>query len=289
MSIATVLLTLTILAQSNSPSAGMILGLSGKATLQRGNAQSNASLAELLQTGDRIRVETGNLTFLFCPTSERIVLSAGTSIELQADAVRIVGGSQPTREKTKCALPQVALGKENLERFGGVRGRGNPPISLLTGGPLTTIRPVFEWVPMAGSPTYQLTVKNGDDDVVWQEQTSGAKLAYPASMPALAPGMYSWEVRAQEGGKTVGEQRANFEVKPAAGLSVGNAKDAGAMLLEAISLENEGYFSEAATYFRELQKLDPTDDRIARRLAWLYWNAGLIAATNDQMQRLSKQ
>ena len=288
MSMATILLTLIISAQNNSPSAGMILGLTGKATLHRGTVQSNASLAELLQTGDRIQVESGNVTLLFCPTTERLILSAGTSIELQADTVRVVGGPQPSREKTKCALPQVALGKESLERFGGVRGRGNPPISLLTGGPVTTVRPVFEWVPLGGSPTYQLSVRNADDDVVWQEQTSDAKLVYPATKPALAAGLYSWEVRAQEGGKIVGEQRANFEVKPAASLSPSNAADAGAMLLEAISLENEGYFSEAAAYFRELQKTNPSDDRISRRLAWLYWNAGLIAATNEQLQKISK-
>lgn len=288
MSIATLLLGLSILAQTNSASAGMILGLSGKATLQRGTSQSNPRLAELLQTGDRIRVESGNLTLLFCPTSERIVLSAGTTLELQSNAVRVVGGAQPARERTQCALPQVALGKESLERIGGVRGRGNPPIALFTGGPLAAARPVFEWAPVGGSPTYHMTVKNSDDDVVWQQQTSATKLAYPAGIAALPPGLYSWEVRAQADGKVVGEQIANFEVKPAPQLSGGNATDAAGMLIQATALENAGYYSEAAAYFRELQKMDPADDRISRRLAWLYWNAGLIAATNEQLQKLPK-
>jgi len=288
MSIASVLLGLLVLAQTNSASAGMILGLSGKATLQRGTSQSTPRLAELLQTGDRIRVESGNLTFLFCPSSERIVLNAGTTVELQANSLRVVSGAQPSRENTKCALPQVALGKESLERIGGVRGRGNPPIALFTGGTLTTARPVFEWIPVAGSPTYQVTVKNSDDDIVLQQQTSGSKLAFPASVAALPSGNYSWEVRARADGKIVGEQTANFEVKPAPELSSGTAKDAAAMLLQATALENAGYFSEAASYFRELQKADPSDERIARRLAWLYWNAGLVMATNEQLQKLPK-
>jgi hypothetical protein len=289
MSITTILLGLSIFVQTSPGSAGMILALSGKATLQRGTSQTSPRLAELLQTGDRIRVESGNLTFLFCPSSERIVLSTGTTIELQPNAVRVVGGAQPVREPTKCALPQVALGKESLERIGAVRGRGNPPISLFTGGPLTTVRPVFEWAPLGGSPTYQVTVKNSDDDAVWQQQTSGTKLAYPAGMAALPPGSYSWEVHAKADGKVVGEQTANFEVKPAHELPGGNATDAAAMLMEATALENAGYFSEAAAYFRELQKMDPSDDRIGRRLAWLYWNAGLVTATSEQLQKLPKQ
>jgi hypothetical protein len=289
MSIATILLGLSIFAQTNPGSAGMILALSGKATLQRGTSQTSPRLAELLQTGDRIRVESGNLTFLFCPSSERIVLSAGTTIELQPNAVRVVGGAQPAREATKCALPQVALGKESLERIGAVRGRGNPPISLFTGGPLTTVRPVFEWASLGGSPNYQVTVKNSDDDVVWQQQTSASKLVYPASMAALPPGSYSWEVHARADGKVVGEQTANFEVKPAPELPRANATDAAAMLMEATALENAGYFCEAAAYFRELQKMDPSDERIGRRLAWLYWNAGLVTATSEQLQKLPKQ
>ena len=288
MSIASVLLGLLVFAQTNSASAGMVLGVSGKAMLQRGTAQSSPRLAEMLQTGDRIRVESGNLTFLFCPSSERIVLSAGTTVELQANALRVVGGPQPSRESTKCALPQIALGKESLERIGGVRGRGNPPITLFTGGPLTTTRPIFEWIPVAGSPTYQLTVKNSDDDVVWQQQTSETRVTLPAGVAALPSGTYSWEVRARADGKIVGEQSANFEVKPAPELSAASAKDAAAMLLQATALENAGYFSEAASYFRELQKTDPSDERITRRLAWLYWNAGLVMATNDQLQKLPK-
>jgi hypothetical protein len=266
----------------------MVLALSGKATLQRGASQTSPRLADLLQPGDRIRVESGNLTLLFCPTSERVVLSTGTTIELQANAVRVVSGGQPTREAAKCALPQVALGKESLERIGAVRGRGNPPIALFTGGPLTAARPVFEWAPVGTSPTYQVTVKNSDDDVVWQQQTSETKLAYPASNAALSPGSYSWEVRARADGKVVGEQTANFEVKPAPELSGATARDAAAMLMQATTLENAGYFSEAAAYFRELQKTDPSDDRIGRRLAWLYWNAGLVTATSEQLQRLPK-
>jgi tetratricopeptide (TPR) repeat protein len=286
MSITTLVMGVLILLQGAGGSAGMVVAVSGKVSLQRGTAQSAPRLAELLQTGDRIRVESGNATLLFCPTSERIVLGAGTTVELQANAVRVVAGPQPTRAAARCALPQVALGQESLERIGGVRGRGNPPIALLTGGPVTTTRPVFEWAPVGKAPAYQVALKNQDEDVLWQQRTTETTVAYPANMAPLAPGLYSWEVRAQEDGKVVGEQTANFEVKPATQFSPARASDPAAMLIEATALENAGYYAEAAAYFRELQKLDPSDERIARRLAWLYWSAGLITATNNQMQNI---
>ena len=288
MSTATLLLALSILVQTNSSSAGMVLALNGKVTLQRGTSQSSARLAELLQSGDRIRVESGNLTFVFCPTSERLVLGAGTTVELQPNAIRVVSGAQPTRAAARCALPQVALGQESMERVGGLRARGNPPIPLFTGGPITASRPVFEWAAVEGSPAYQLALKNEDGDVLWQQQTSATKVDYPASMKPLAAGIYSWEVRAQAGGKLVGEQTANFEVKPAAQAFNTTAADPAAMLVEAIALENAGYFAEAAAYYRELQKANPSDERISRRLAWLYFNAGLLAASNAQLQNLPK-
>jgi hypothetical protein len=288
MTSATLLLGLSILVQANTPSSGMVLALDGKVAIQRGTSQSNARLAELLRTGDRIRVETGNLTLMFCPSAERLVLRAGTTIELQATAIRVVAGPQPTRAAARCALPQIELGQESLEHIGGLRARGNPPGVLFIGGPLTTSRPVFEWEPVEGSLIYQLSLKNSEGDVIWQHQTSTTKVAYPATMPELSSGSYSWEVRAQAGGQTVAEQTANFEVKPANQLQTGNPTDSAAMLLEATILENAGYYAEAAAYYRELQKANSSDERISRHLAWLYWNAGLIGASNAQLQSAPK-
>lgn len=265
-----------------SNTAGMILQIGGKATIERGGAQVTARLAELLLTGDRIRVEGGNLTLMFCPSSEKLILVSGTTIEIQANAVRVVSGGQPARSPAQCALPKVVLGQENMERIGGIRGRGNPPIALYTGGLVSTARPVFEWAGLEGNPTYRFALKNVDGDTIWQTQTSATKAAYPDTMSPLAAGAYTWELRAEAAGKTVGEQTANLEVKPGRGET--RPVDQAAMLMEATRLENEGYYGEAAGYFRELLKANPSDERISRHLSWLYWNAGLIAAFDLQMK-----
>jgi hypothetical protein len=285
MNTASFLIAAWFVLQGNAQSSGMILVVDGKATVQRATLQTAARMAELVRAGDRIHVETGKLTLVFCPTSEQIVLSAGTTIELQNTAFRVVSGGQPGRNPTpRCVLPQVALGQESLESLGGLRARGIPPISLFTGGSVTTSRPTFEWAPLDGSPSYQLSLKNSSDDVIWEAQSSGTKLAYPSTLAPLAPATYLWELHAVVDGKVVAEQVANFEVKPADRLSLNAGADKSAMLMNATILESLGYYAEAAAYFREIQKTDP-DNRISRHLAWLYWNAGLIAASKAEVAR----
>src|SRR5437773_1891612 len=112
MNTVSLLLAAWLFMQGNAPSTGMILALDGKATLRRDTAQTPARMAELLRTGDRIQVETGSLTLMFCGSMpQRLVVRAGTTVELQANAVRATGG-QPQSTPTQCMLPKVALGQE---------------------------------------------------------------------------------------------------------------------------------------------------------------------------------
>src|SRR5215831_18658844 len=100
MNTASLLIAAWFVLQGNAQSSGMILSVDGKATLQRATLQSTPRMAEMLRAGDRIHVETGRVTLLFCPTSEQIVLSAGATVELQNNALRVVSGGQPGRTST---------------------------------------------------------------------------------------------------------------------------------------------------------------------------------------------
>ena len=57
-------------------------------------------------------------------------------------------------------------------------------------------------------------------------------------------------------------------------------------LMRATELENAGYYSEAAAFYRELREESPDDVRLTSRLAWLYWNSGLIIAAGEEKKRL---
>ena len=47
--------------------------------------------------------------------------------------------------------------------------------------------------------------------------------------------------------------------------------------------ENAGYLAEAAAVYRELRTEVPEDGRFGSQLIWLYWNAGLIMASNEEI------
>ena len=78
------------------------------------------------------------------------------------------------------------------------------------------------------------------------------------------------------------QQSANFTVM--VDESLVEAAGGGDSLIRAAALENAGFYAEAAALYRQFREDD--SDRISQRLAWLYWNAGLIAASNAELERL---
>ena len=283
------LLAVPNLEGGGSVPVGMILQTKGEVFVERDAVRNAARLADLLQAGDQLIITSGEVTFLFCPSQEKVTLKNGTTVQLSSDSLQLVAGEAPGRESVGgCALPRVALGSASLERVGGLRARGHPPIVLYVGGTILRPRPLFQWEPVAESDSYQLALKNEMGATVWEHRTTSVSAVYPESMAPLEENKdYQWEVRAERGGETMAEQRANFVVKPNPGLAGRAGEDPIDQLLRATALESAGYFAEAADFFRELRKAHPEDIRFTRHLAWLYWNAGLISAANEEREKLS--
>jgi hypothetical protein len=228
---------------------------------------------------------------LFCPSEEKVTLSSGTTIELRNDSIEVVAGETPLRESVGgCALPRVSLGQASLERVGGLRARGHPPIVLYVGGTISQTHPLFQWEPIEGSDSYKLRLRSELGITVWEKSITSPSVAYPDSMAGLGEGKdYQWEVQALKEGETLAEQRANFVVKTEPAVTERTGSDPIDQLLWATTLENAGYFAESADYFRQLREVHPEDIRLTRHLAWLYWNAGLISAANQERERLESQ
>ena len=279
------LLILLLAPQNSAPPndpVGMIVHVGGQVQLQHRSApKSPARIADFLYAGDQVTTAFGNATILFCPSSETIAAKDDSILDVQAKNVRLVKGAVPVRQKTeRCPLLRVALGSETVERVGGLRARGYPPMPVYTGGTISTTRPIFEWASVAGAQLFRVTLSRPDGTTIWQRQLSTAtSVAYPESEPPLGPGQYAWEIRAEASGKTIASQSANFEVKPRSFAAYPSADNTMA-LLPATEREQAGYFAEAAAFFRKLKELNPTDQRIRRHLAWLYWNAGLPVAAD---------
>ncbi len=286
MTIISALIFVSLLSpQNNLPAIGVIVEATGDVVVVRGAKREPARLADSLYPGDQIVTTTGQASFFFCPSSEKASIKNGARVELNANAIVTRGGAAPTKVPARCSLPKVALGAENMEHVGGMRARGNPPITIFLGGPISTPFPTFEWVAVSGTMSYRLILNDDNGNALWEQTTSASSLVYPQSMPALKPGSYQWEVRAERDGKIIADQSATFDVKPNADLAKPAAPDAASRLAHAFQLEDAGYYAEAAADYRAVQKAYPNDTRFKQRLTWLYWNSGLIAAANDLLDK----
>lgn len=272
-------------AQTDRSAVGIISSISGEVFLERGKTRTAARLADLLYAEDRVAVAEGQAVVLFCPSSEKMTLVRGTTVQFGVDRARVLKGSAPVRAPARCLLPRVALGSESLERMGGLKARGGPPVPLYVGGAVSSDRPEFCWGAVKDAEIYLLALRNAKSgQQIWETSTSATCAAYPAAASALTPSEYEWEVRAESKATVLARGTAVFEVKPADRSGSTGADEA---LLRAIELENRGYYSEAAAYYRAAREADPGDKRLTQHLAWLYWNSGLINAANEEFKRLA--
>ena len=274
-------LTLSVEAQTG-PALGMILEASGTVVIERDGARNEVRLADLLYAGDRLVTGPGRVSFVFCPTESRVGLEGDAVLELTDAGLNSLEGPAPTSNPVPCVLPQVSLGAESMERVGALRGRGYPAIELYLGGQITQLRPKFDWRALEGVASYHVSLTTEDGGFVWESDTSETSAQYPSSMATLEERqIYRWEVTAASGNDIVGQQAANFTVINDVSLDESLFDDT---LVRAVALENAGFYSEAAALY--LQFRETEGDRIGRRLAWLYWNSGLIAAANAELDHL---
>ncbi len=281
----------SVLAQSDAAPTrpvGMIVQSEGQVLLQRSGSRMPAQLADLLYPKDRLTAVSGEASFLFCPSAARVPLAAGTSLEFAAQEYRVVQGDTPEAQSVRrCTLPEVALGSESMERIGAVRVRksGLPEIARYLGGPVSTSRPHFTWEPQAGAESYRVTLLQEGGTVLWEEEVAHHALEYPAGRDALAPGVYEWRVEAFQNSRPVAQAVTRFEVKPGDSPAPSVPADTVQMLLAAVELENAGFYAEAARLYRGLRE-SSGDERLTRRLAWLYLQAGLNRAAEVEKEQL---
>src|SRR5688572_26541406 len=84
---------------------GMILQAEGGVTIQRAGKTQPARVAELLYSGDRvISVAKGKAIVSFCPSGQKLAINGASRIEMDAKAVKTLGGAQPVMTSLKCIL-----------------------------------------------------------------------------------------------------------------------------------------------------------------------------------------
>jgi hypothetical protein len=266
---------------------GMILMVSGDAQVVRGQPAA-ARLGDLIQEGDVLEVKSGSASFVFCPEARRYVVTAGSRVQFSAGGAVFSGPAPAAAPSGPCSLPKVRLGGESLERVGGLRPRGKPPVAVYLGGTVSSRTPAFAWKLVESADRYRVQVMDESGRRLWETATGEGSVAYAG--PPLAPGWYSWTLQAERAGEVLAEQSTGFEIRPRdeppPRPADSGAGDSGDRLLEAFRLENLGYPAEAAAILRHLLERGAEDPRLRRRMAWLYWKAGLLPAFQEELQRL---
>jgi hypothetical protein len=102
----------------------------------------------------------------------------------------------PRRVKTKLDGFDLAPGKATANQIGGAsRGEGTKTLLYAPNkARVYTLRPSFAW---KGDPSavYKFHIQDPTGNFSWDREVTGASLAYPDDVPALAPGgTYLWKV-----------------------------------------------------------------------------------------------
>jgi hypothetical protein len=279
-----------VAAQTAAKPLGMILDVQGTVNIQRGRGNERALPADLLFAGDQISTAANSkVTFSFCPPSQRFSLSPDSTVAVDAAAVQQSKGAPASKAAAaRCTLPQVALGKREIDHIGAMNARGAPPIPLYVGGAISTTRPHFMWEPVAAAQEYKLILRTPNGQVLWTWTGRASEVQMPQSVAELRPGNYVWELTGITSGSTVPQQTAMFEVKPSSELASIRAEGLSQVEMAA-AFENAGYYSEAAAIYRTLRSQNASDPRFTRNLLWLYWEMGLFAASNDELKKVKAQ
>ena len=267
---------------------GMIL-IPDEARIERGSERLAARMGDFLMVGDSITATSGETVFVFCPSQEKVSLQAGSRVQLTDSRVTVLQGPDPNLGSLHgCEIPKIALGDEDLERIGGMSPRGPPWLIIYLGGPTSQRLPVFSWEEVAGAESYRVVVQDDSGKRIWEQTTTGGSLEYPVSAPRLKEGQnYSFEIRAKQDARTTVQGIVQFMIKPNPQLAEALQEgDSGELLMRAVALEKTGYYWEAAALYRLLRGKNPEDVRLTRRLAFLYWKAGLFAAADRELDRL---
>ncbi len=270
---------------------GMILSIEGDVTLEHASQISPPSLADLLFAGDRIVSGSGRAALIYCPGKEILTTQRDSTTVIGSAEIETLSGDPPDSKKSsRCALPHVALGAESLEHVGALRLRSTlPPIPLYLGGRVSEERPTFRWAAIKNATSYRLRVSDLKGKTLWDHRTDGITARYPESKKPLGKGDYLWRLTAWGKTEIAGPQLAVFRIEPASMAISQPADNDSERLLRAVELENAGYYSEAAHELVALLSGRSSDDRILRRIVWLYWNAGLTTAAEDIMAQMNSE
>ncbi len=201
----------------------LLTDINGTVEVSRAGSQTfaPAEWGTQLFEGDRIRTAENARTALLFANGNMLSLEGNASMTVSASSIASPALSGPVREldgELLAVASDVMLhraGEGEIAVLGGLR---NAPSSeaLQAVYPVNTliarVAPTFSWTAVDGFDVYTVKVQSAGS-TVWSGTTDEAQLAYPASAPALQPGVtYYWQVEAEDMLDIVSSPLYSFEI-----------------------------------------------------------------------------
>jgi hypothetical protein len=179
--------------------AAVIVQVSGRVEVQRGEQTTPAAVGTALEAGDRVVVPGGGRAVIMYRTGRFETATATTTVE-----ARQSGEPSGLYRQTLQTMAQVATtdAARQPNRQGMIRpvpGQA-APIAPRNDIVVLDVRPVFTWFAVPDAPSYTIQLQRldvaGARPVRW-ETGADTTWAYPAIEPPLVPGAaYRWTVAA---------------------------------------------------------------------------------------------
>jgi len=248
-----------------------------------------------LRAGDQIKVSgDARVVVLFHGAGTTAVSAQTSPFTVKPPASR----DKPASPQVAAALTEFFLGKQSPPTFKGAVTRSAAP--TIVAPRYTRLFPgavVFEWEGAAGQPCTVRVL--GGQGVLWEQRNVVAeKLAYPASAPALQPGVrYAWELH------TAGHppQRTEFEIigdsdarrvrdtLAAVEQTVPASSAPGTFtVMRAAILSEDGLFADARRELEAAERRNPDDPTVPYVLSHVYEHIGLTAQARQALQRAAR-
>jgi len=297
--------------EAKTPAVGFVAGIQGSGYIVRNRDTIKISGMDLLYRDDTVRLTKG--------AKARISICGGRGYEVRGEAAFIMGrtGIQFKRGKQSktyavdrkaCAaalevfgksdarLPEMVTGdrkgtlilrsRKKSERRGVyvVRSRKQVPVIEILNDKLVPQKPVLYWTPAAGSSSYRIVIKSGDE-VIWSSTVMKNRCEYPESAPRLAEGRgYDAAVEAvDDKGDVLARGGSAFSLFSGKEIeSLGRDESAIRDMTPADSPEQlillgrlheaHGQFAEALSCYEKALSLDGGNDGLRERIALMKKN-----------------
>lgn len=182
--------------------------LKGTVVLRRGNETRAIRQSMLLNVNDVIK--TGE-------SSQAVIFQAYAPVaRLRSNQSHTVGQLSPpppdgsVRPEDFVRLKRLHLNARQRKDVPSPTTMGGPDDAVLTlveprSSSVLESRPKFAWTSVNTTTSYEVTVYDRAEKVLWKAITSDTSITYPSDRPPLAPGEYKWDVVAQDGDRATGD------------------------------------------------------------------------------------